>query len=342
MLVPLTVLWANVHVFFVIGIGWLWALVAWTLVERWLAGQRWQELGRTSLLRVAGACSLATLLTPYGPGLLRHVIEIGRQPATLPEIAEHASPDFHGFVGALVLPFLLALMASLALVRKPPDPFLLTLVIAHAGLALYMQRNIPSLAVLAAPLIAQGAARVLPEAERPMAALSGRRLAVRAALALIALALVISGLPRDAALEPNLRPKTYPVAAIHYLEQQPPLGRMLNGYNWGGFLIYALYPRYQVSIDGRSGVYGETETRAYLDTHLARENWRAYFDRVNPDFVLWERGGVLATVLAESPRWVRIYADDTAVIFLRADHPLRAQLTKRDPAPDTGGHHVNS
>ena len=81
-----------------------------------------------------------------------------------------------------------------------------------------------------------------------------------------------------------------------------------------------------VSIDSRSGAYGEAYTLDYLNAHFARDGWQTYLARLAPDFVLWERGGALATALAASPDWARVYADDVAVIFVRADHPLRAML----------------
>jgi hypothetical protein len=44
--------------------------------------------------------------------------------------------------------------------------------------------------------------------------------------------------------------------------------------------------------------------------------------------VLCERGGPLAILLAESTGWTQVYADKVAVIFIRPDHPRRADLER--------------
>jgi hypothetical protein len=332
MLVPLMALWANVHVFFIFGLAWLWATVAWTAAEsmtvrRALPDRRWR-----GLLAVAAAASAVTLVNPYGWRLLAHVIEISRHPVAIPAIVEFSSPDFHA-AGLFVLPLLLMLVAALAAGTERPDPFLTVLVAGHLALALVTQRYVPLLGILAAPLVGRSmttALRMNPRGEGPFSRLHA---VAHAAIAFGFVVLAATAVPTHAALDPNLRPGEFPVDAARFLRRQPNLGRLLNSFNWGGYLIYALYPDYQVSIDGRTTVYGEDETLSYLDMQFVRDGWGAYLAHWHPDVVLWERQGALAVALGESPAWVRVYADDTAVVFLRADHPLRAEVEAAGQEP---------
>ena len=330
-LVPLMALWANVHVFFVFGLAWVWATVAWTAAEsvvgRSVPGRRWR-----ALLVVAIATSASTLINPYGWRLLLHVLEISHHPVAIPAIVEFSSPDFHG-AGLFVLPLLLALVAALAAATERPDPFLAVLVAGHTALALITQRYVPLLAIVAAPLIGRSMTTALGLNAKGAVGLSRLHAVAHAAIAAGFVLLAATAVPTKAALEPNLRPGEFPVDAVRFLRRQPNLGRLLNSFNWGGYLIYSLYPDYQVSMDGRTTVFGEEETLGYLDMQYVRDGWRASLAHWRPDVVLWERHGQLAVALGDSPDWVRVYADDTAAIFLRADHPLRAEVEAAAQGP---------
>jgi hypothetical protein len=322
-LVPLMVLWANVHVFFVVGIAWLWAATAWSALEE-RAGRRPVGRGWRPLAAASVAVTVAPLANPWGWQLIAHVVEISRHPVAIAAIVEFSSPDFHG-PGAFALPFLLALVAGSALARERPDGFLLTLALGHLAAGLYVQRNLPLLAVVGAPIVAR-AFSVAFDARAAALPLPRRHAVAHLGLAVAFVVLAASALPTQAALEPNLAPREFPVAAARFLRGQPPLGRMLNGFNWGGYLIHALWPDYQVSMDGRTTVYGEAETLAYLDLHFARPGWRGQLARWRPDFVVWEREGALAVALGDDPGWAAVYRDDVAVVLVRADHPHRAAL----------------
>jgi hypothetical protein len=91
---------------------------------------------------------------------------------------------------------------------------------------------------------------------------------------------------------------------------------MFNGYNWGGYLIWTLYPDYPVFVDGRTDLYDDPFLRNYLDVVLVRENWREDLARYGVRFILIERDSVLARFLAEDGGWQQRYADDLAVVFV--------------------------
>ena len=332
MLVPLMALWVNVHVFFVFGIAWLWAVVIWTAAESAIVRHAAPDRRWRGLLAVAVAASVVTLLNPYGWRLLAHVVEISHHPVAIPVIVEFSSPDFHA-AGLFVLPLLLALITALATGTERPDAFLTVLVAGHLALALITQRYVPLLAIVAAPLVGRSLTTALRLDPDGAARLSGRHAVAHAAIAAGFVLLAATAAPTAAALEPNLRSGEFPVDAVRFLRRQPNLGRLVNSFNWGGYLIYALYPDYQVSMDGRTTVYGEDETRSYMDMHFVRDGWRPYLAHWHPDVVLWERHGALAVALGDSPDWVRVYADDTAVVFLRADHPLRAEIEAAAEGP---------
>ena len=330
-LVPLMALWANVHVFFVVGLGWLWAGAGWDAGRRIVRGR---GDGGRRLAAVALACSLATLCTPYGSELLVHLLVLGQQPVTHAKVVEFTSPDFHLPITWPALALVLATVAALAAGRARRDPFGVLLVLGHLALGLLVQRNLPFLAIVAAPVVALAATRALGLGAQVAAPPVPHRVAIQAAAAALFVVAPLLRLPHDPSLEAHLTPGAFPTAAVQFVRAQPPLGRMFNSFGWGGYLIHELYPRYQVSMDGRTQTWGPL-VADYMTTHYVREGWHGYLDRLHPDFVLWERHAPLALALATDPGWTQVYADDVAVLFVRADHPLRARLLQAArPAPE--------
>lgn len=322
-LVPATVLWANVHVFFVYAVAWTCLAAGWAFVRERILRQA-AARGRWPALAIAGvACAAATLANPYGWTLLGHVRILMSHPATLP-ITELASPNFHITEVRVFLLFLLAFIAAYAWTSERPDPFAFGLALANLALALDVQRNIPVFVIVAAPLLARAASRTRVNV---LFAPPGNRLTPAHALAHSVFALAFVGLavvrmPTAAGFEANSAERAWPFEAARFVRAQPPLGRMVNGYNWGGFLIYAL-PEYPVTIDGRATFYGEPEVLRMMRLVYGTPGWRAVLREIAPDFVFWERKAPLAVALAGDPHWTKAYADDRATVFIRGDHPLR-------------------
>ena len=94
-------------------------------------------------------------------------------------------------------------------------------------------------------------------------------------------------------------------------------GPMFNSYDWGGYLMWTLYPDYPVFVDGRTDLYDDAFLRDYLKVAWARPGWPDVLDRYGVNFIFIESDSVLATVLATDTAWTRVYADDRAVVFQR-------------------------
>ena len=68
--------------------------------------------------------------------------------------------------------------------------------------------------------------------------------------------------------------RAFPTAAVSYVLNHRLPGPLLNHYNWGGYLIWKLYPDYRVYIDGRTDLYGD----AFMDQsgatyNISNESW---------------------------------------------------------------------
>ena len=108
-----------------------------------------------------------------------------------------------------------------------------------------------------------------------------------------------------------------PLGAIDWIEQNQPAREMFNSYNWGGYLMWRLWPQYPVYADGRTDVYDDVFLREYLRVTLAQADWQAVLERRNVGFVLIEAGGGLDTALRRESGWREVSRDRLAVIYVR-------------------------
>jgi len=108
-----------------------------------------------------------------------------------------------------------------------------------------------------------------------------------------------------------------PRAAVQYIRENNPAGPMFNSYNWGGYLIYELWPEYPVYIDGRTDLYEDDFMRRYVQVVSAGDEWSQILDEDGVNLVLIEPNSTLTKFLKRDAAWQEIYEDEVAVIFAR-------------------------
>ena len=315
-------LWANLHGGFTLGL-----LLGGAFAIEALLGAR-DDKERKSLflgwVKFGAASFLVACITPYGPESMLVTLRIFNMGDTLAFISEWKSPDFQKQpLQELVL--LIALYAALSRGLKLP---ILRLVIVLGLLHLYLRyaRNAELLAMLAPVALAPLLARQWPALRPDPAAGDGSSLAEQAAalarpagMAAIAVgvafcALISLGLVRYGGIVPPLA--TMPSTAMAYVKQAGLSGRVLNHYNFGGYLIHAGVPTF---IDGRGELYGRDFIKRYADTIGLRggESLEQLLERNRIDWTFMPPDQPANRLLARLPGWRQAYADEAAVIFVR-------------------------
>ena len=104
------------------------------------------------------------------------------------------------------------------------------------------------------------------------------------------------------------------MAAIRNLPLAPTT-RIFTFDQWGDYLIYRLYPKTKVFMDGRSDFYGSTFNQQYLDVIALNYGWDKTLARFGVDTILMPPGTPLAGALKESSHWRVVYDDGIAVVF---------------------------
>jgi hypothetical protein len=335
-LLPLAVVWGNLHGGFVMGA----LAVALYAVAHALLRRRADALSHAGLA-VAMLAAVA-LVNPYGPRYLAFLLHAWSFDRTgisewQPLLAGPWSP------GSVMLAALAALCIALALrvlaqgwVRggvfprrsaepgvsggQPPiGPALVLLLLA--GMTLLARRIHPFLALTLAlylPLLASRAGGW--PAARPGRAALGVGVAVPIAACLAAALLLTQALPQRPILRsfvPDERSRVdgryrYPVGAVRYLREAPYGGRLLNPFTPGEFLYWSLYPKFRVAIDGR---YEEVYTREqflWVTLFYAERDPRRIVQLAEvsaADVVLLRSRTPGLAALSASPDWSVVYDD---------------------------------
>jgi hypothetical protein len=327
---PLMALWSNLHGGFAIGFLLIGAYLLGELVEFVLnARLRPQsDIGRDHkdrirrLVIIGLVCAVAVAINPHGPQMLLYPFKTVSVGVLQEYIEEWQSPNFHRLE---VQPFLWMLMLTasvLALSRARKRAVDLILIIGFASLSLMAGRNIATFALVAAPVLAIQSNAVLkplldkqarrPDLPEPIA----RRINVILFAILTLVALIKVAIPLRDQVNREAIAGQVPVEAVAYLHQHPDLGPLFNSYNWGGYVIWVLYPDHLSFVDGRTDLFGDEILEGYLNAWRAEPGWEGYLDRWGIRVVLIEPSAPLAIVLKHAD-WEIRYESEKAVVLTR-------------------------
>ncbi|BAL74404.1 hypothetical protein [Bradyrhizobium cosmicum] len=309
LLLPLMVLWANLHGGFVLGLALIGAI---GLESLWRAAParrlaltlKWVAFGLAAL--VASCC------TPYGLDTLLGALRILSLGTSFAVIAEWRPADFSSFspfAGALLA--LLGLALSRGLSLSPPR---VLLILIATWMALAHIRSIETFGILVPLVLAQP----LGTGIRPTASDAPRALWM-VPPAPAALVIVMAVASATAALVAHhafaFSATQTPVAAVDVLSERKG-ARIFNSYGFGGYLIVRDIKPF---VDGRSELYGEK----FLMDYFAAEDGRdvagllRMLDDNRIDATLLTADSPAAQILDHIRGWKRLYADAIAVIHVR-------------------------
>ena len=111
--------------------------------------------------------------------------------------------------------------------------------------------------------------------------------------------------------------KHFPVEAAETIAKREIREPIFCPDQWGGYLIYRLYPQTKVLVDDRHDLYGDQFFKDYLKVVFVQPDWSKVLDERHVNWVLMPKNSSLGTILEQTPGWKLIYEDGTAVLFQR-------------------------
>jgi hypothetical protein len=316
----LFVLWLNLHAGFALGPALLLVYVAGLGAEVAVGTTAWTD-ARPIIIRtlvITAICMALIPLSPNGFQLYRYPFDTLRSPTMRSFIVEWFSPDFHRPLYIPFLLILLLLLAALARNRAPVRGCTLALLLFGCFAALDAVRHIPIFVLLAVPVLAEqlagkrlARAKLLdPHRARSYPVFAP---AVLALLAVFAVARWTSLASSQSAREAS----EFPKGAVAFLQTHPQPPRIFGYYDWGGYLIWNLFPRNLVFVDGRADLYGDQLLKNFQKTMQLRSGWEAAIRDWDVDTIVIPSNSALAQALNLNPDWIDSYRDSRSVVFLR-------------------------
>lgn len=323
-LIPIQLVWANLHGGFVAGLG----IVAFFGLGRLLARKPF----RPYLLSGIGA-GLATLVNPYGLDYWTYMLEALR--LARPEIAGWR-PVFQvlaqdGPTPAEVYFLIVAVLTLAFLLRARLKDLSIWLVLIITGaMAFRSVRNeiffLLAVCVYLGPSL-DSFSQSLASDENLSRLLARIGWKIPAGALIIGSLLLLGPIAAKEPLKLELRTTSdpahtgvyYPVGSLKFIKDNKLKGNILPEFDWGEFLLFHLFPDCKVGMDGRyETVYPLAYHRAYFDWLYGRPGGQGFLDAFPHEMVLLKAHSRLRAGLESDPAWRRVFDDPGSVLFVRS------------------------
>jgi hypothetical protein len=319
--IPITILWANLHGSFflaplLLGLAWV--------EDRWVRGR-----GSHTLLLAGLGSVLATTVTPYGYKVWSYAAGLATNEVIRKTITEWQPPSIDVYTGAAFFLSVVVVAAMLiARVRRPvPWGSLLSLVVFLA-IALTAIRGVFWWAMIA-PIVLAGVLQDGPAPAEGRDPARGLNAAIVGLLALAVIGSVIRWVPYTGpAMPTGGRLAFAPVGITRELQRSLGPGEVVfNAQKWGSWLEFE-FPRSPVIVDSLIEVIPPSVWWKYYAVSNGAEGWQATLDGWHVDVAVLARDqqGPLIPKVRADPGWRLVYEDAEGLIFRRVSTPIGSEL----------------
>jgi hypothetical protein len=284
--------------------------------------EEWQN--RKKYLLVLAAVGIASIFTgminPHGPAILLYpfqTISIG----TLQDyIAEWQSPNFHTpeVQPFIILLFLLILAVGISTKKRSARELLLISIFGY--MSLIAVRNVGLFALVAAPIACRHLdAGLNPLFERLKSEKELPKKLTKSINLILAVLLTFAGLIRvvtqmDNEVNREQIHQQIPLEAFEFIVEEKPEGALFNSYNWGGYVVWTLYPDYLSFVDGRTDLFTDEILNEYLNAWLAKPGWQTFLEEWEIQWALLEIDSPLSKAMIYDG-WKVLFQNEQAIIL---------------------------
>jgi tetratricopeptide (TPR) repeat protein len=356
LLPAILLLWVNLHLGFVSGLGLFVAYGAAELADMFMASRRqvaWARLKRALPWMLAAA--LATLVNPWGWQIYRalnplnanmesynHLVtewsSVRITPAILKQAVAFRDPNCQ-FWWLVVASFVLVLVA-LSRLQLGEAIFL-------AGATYEAFRHVRLQAVFVVVVLIVGGTvlgRRRNEGEVPEEELPWKFMWAAVALAIAIVSVRTVDLVTNRSYLANGEISLFgagrswwlPERATDFIRQNHLPANLMGNYNLGGYLVWRLYPEYPDYIDGRAFPFGPALIRHQEELQLQpmdSPDWQAEADRWKINTVIFSTARYAGLNFALQPdcvseKWKPVYLDEVSMVLVR-NTPENQEIVQR-------------
>lgn len=325
-LLPLPVImlfWVNQHGSFIVGIGiiaiYLLGILIDSVFSIYKEAKSIRSIFSKTIFTLAITliiCTLVALLNPNGARILLYPFQTIGDPSIRQFVQEWAAPDFQERTWIPLAVMYLALIGFSLKSRRSISTINLLLCLVLGYAALSAVKHVPLFALVSIPVLAYQMSSVI---HIPVTEFRKNWLSTSFILLVLigSLIFVTSNVLTLKEKQQAIIQKSLPVYAVDLIKKNGLDGQLFNSYNWGGYLIWNLYPEQKVYIDGRCDMYGADFMKHYVNIYFAMDGWQEALDKENIKYVLVEPNTSLANALRQSSKWTLIFTDEVSVFYRR-------------------------
>jgi len=335
LLLPMFLVWGNLHSGFLIGLGFIALVVAAEAVAHLLhlEGRAPADRGRRMALLLA-ASLVVCAVNLNGPSIILYPLGTLGSAAQQTLILEWHSPDFHDwsvrFFGIMLLSLVAFIVANRRIRLRDA-----ALVLATTALSLQSVRHIALFVAACTPVWINQAdmlvrrLRVHRSRQQRLPPV-GMRMVSWVALCGAVLAVYIGArlVPAMQTREDSLfYAQDFPVCAARWLAADPLPLRIFNQYGEGGYLAYRLSAHGdRVYIFGDAALMGDDLLISYGDVESVTPQWDSIIRGAGTDIVLFDTGAPLSNLMLHAADWVTVYSDAHNIAFAPRERVASLQL----------------
>lgn len=323
-LIPLPVimlLWVNQHGAYIIGLGIIGIYIVGILIDQLISikddKRPIKNIFSKSIWILTGIlviCGISVLINPNGFKMILYPFQTVSDPSLQEFNQEWASPNFHERTWIPLAVMYLSLIGFGLKAKKPISTVNVLLCVVFGYLALLALKQVALFAIASIPVLADLISDVIPFVRRKQ---QSNKLVIPIAVVSVA-GIILVGVNSIIHLEgkqDSFMNQFFPGKSIEFIEKEGINGNIFNSYNWGGYLIWKMYPDQKVYIDGRCDMYGEDFVTRFVDIYTTKPGWENALKEDQIDYVLVEPNTYLAYALKENPDWITVFSDTVSVLY---------------------------
>jgi hypothetical protein len=335
LLLPMFLVWSNLHSGFLIGLGFIIVIVVAEAAAHLLHLD-----GRAPASRVRGLALLllgsllVCAINLNGPSIILYPFGTLGSAAQQSLILEWHSPDFHDWSVRIFGLMLLSLIGFIVANRsiRLRDA---ALVLATVVLSLQSVRHIALFVAAATPVWINQADMLLARRRgQPRRSQQLPPVAMRL-VSWVLLCGAVLGVYIGSRLVPAMQTREdslfyaqdFPVCAARWLAADPLPLRIFNQYGEGGYLAYRLSAHGdRVYIFGDAALMGDALLYRYGDVESVTPQWDSILRSAGTDVVLFDTNAPLSNVMLHADDWVEVYSDPHNIAFAPREKVASLQL----------------
>jgi hypothetical protein len=313
----LMVLWSNMHgefiagflALFAYGAGWIWDF----LFNR---KQENKDTGK-NLLIVTLLSFAASLINPAGIAPWKTMFGFVNNSYLMSRMYEAQQPDFSQPEFMVLLGLLAFSIFLLAIKKQKLSTGQAILLAGFSGMTLIAGRNVHLYGIVA-PFVLIGVIEkenlpgILRRLEDTLYQIEIKLKGILwPLLVLIVCTLIIYTTPMGQFYK--FSDKMFPVQATEWLIENPQTGNLFNDLNWGGYLVFHLWPEQKIFVDSMADTSGEL-TQEYESVITLAPTWKEILSKYKVQRVVIQPSSNLANALVQEG-WNTLYKDQTAIIL---------------------------